>query len=106
MESQSHNFSSMEEFIAWKTSEEKYSGSKFNRSSGNKIRGVGERKKQQQFTVYKFYKAIIPFPAGEQARQVKAWCMGTMLVRDRERKELEPVTVAGKKNPTHKEVSR
>ncbi len=51
MESQSHNFSSMEEFIAWKTSEEKYSGSKFNRSSGNKIKGVGEGKKLQEYCI-------------------------------------------------------
>ncbi|KAI9554265.1 hypothetical protein GHT06_019537 [Daphnia sinensis] len=32
MESQTHTFASMEDFAAWKTSEEKLSGSKFNRS--------------------------------------------------------------------------
>lgn len=35
MEAQTHEFSSMEEFLTWKSAEEKYSGSKFNRSSGD-----------------------------------------------------------------------
>lgn len=52
MDSQIHNFTSMEEFMAWKTSEEKSSASKFNRSSGDQqIR----RSDNQKVSVYIYY---------------------------------------------------
>lgn len=52
IETQTYNFTSMEEFLAWKTSEEKSSGSKFNRSSGDQqIR----RPDNQKVLVYIYY---------------------------------------------------
>lgn len=52
MESQTHTFASMEEFAAWKLSEEKLSGSKFNRSSGDhQTRQSGS----QKVIVYMYY---------------------------------------------------
>lgn len=52
MESQMHTFASMEEFAAWKLSEEKLSGSKFNRSSGDhQTRQSGS----QKVIVYMYY---------------------------------------------------
>lgn len=52
MESQTHTFTSMEEFVTWKISEEKLSGSKFNRSSGNHQIHQSDTNK---VTVYMYY---------------------------------------------------
>ena len=52
MEAQTHNFTSMEEFLAWKASEEKSSGSKFNRSSGDQ---QIHRSDNQKVSVYIYY---------------------------------------------------
>ncbi|XP_057375085.1 uncharacterized protein LOC130696035 [Daphnia carinata] len=52
MEAQTHTFTSMEEFEAWKMSEEKLSGSKFNRSSGRHQTRQSDTKKA---VVYMYY---------------------------------------------------
>ena len=52
MEYQTHNFASMEEFLAWKTDEEKRSGSKFNRSSGDHS---VSRRPGRQSSVYVYF---------------------------------------------------